>query len=85
MTPLRDEGGTLRGFAKVIRQRTELRRAEDARSDALAYAESIVEEVRGPPVLDGDLRVRKANRSFYRACHLTPGGDQRRPTSTTNS
>ena len=73
MTPLRDEGGTLRGFAKVMRDRTDFKRAEDARNDALAYAQSIVETVREPLlVLDGDLRVKTANRSFYRTFHVTP-------------
>ena len=30
VTPLRDEGGTLRGFAKIMRDRTEMKRAEEA-------------------------------------------------------
>src|SRR5262249_33559070 len=73
MTPLRDEGGTLRGFAKIMQDRTDLKRAEDARNDALAYAENIVATVREPLlVLDGDLRVKTANRSFYRAFHVAP-------------
>src|ERR671910_66659 len=29
VTPLRDEGGTLRGFAKIMRDRTDLKRAEE--------------------------------------------------------
>ena len=66
MTPLWDEDHKLRGFAKIMRDRTEWKRVEDARNDALAYAQSIVETVREPLiVLDGDLRVRTANRSFY--------------------
>jgi PAS domain S-box-containing protein len=71
MTPLRDEGGTIRGFAKIMRDRTDFRLAEDARNDALAYAENIVETVREPlVVLDTDLRVRTANRSFYSTFHV---------------
>jgi PAS domain S-box-containing protein len=71
MTPLRDEGGTLRGFAKIMRDWTEFRQADDARKDALAYAENIVATVREPlVVLDADLRVRSANRSFYSTFHV---------------
>jgi PAS domain S-box-containing protein len=43
--------------------------AEDART----FAEGIVETVREPlVVLDSDLRVRTANRSFYRVFHVSP-------------
>ena len=41
--------------------------------DALGYAEAIIATVREPlVVLDGDLRVRSANRSFYRTFHVRP-------------
>jgi PAS domain S-box-containing protein len=33
-TPLRDEAGRLRGFARIMRDRTDLKRAEDARQEA---------------------------------------------------
>src|SRR5262249_29202503 len=56
VTPLWDEGGRLRGFAKIMRDQTALH-------EAVAYAEGIVETMRGPLlVLSGDLRVRTANR-----------------------
>ncbi|HVK19454.1 MAG TPA: PAS domain S-box protein, partial [Fimbriiglobus sp.] len=72
MTPLWDDARNLRGFAKIMRDRTEFKRAEDARDDALEYAESIIETVREPMlVLDGQLQVRTANRSFYRAFRVT--------------
>jgi PAS domain S-box-containing protein len=72
-TPLLGEDGALRGFARVMRDRTDVKRAEDARNDALAYVQSIVETVREPlAVLDGDLRVQSANRSFYRAFAVAP-------------
>ena len=52
---------------------TERRRAERAVNDALDYASNIVETVREPMlVLDGQLRVRTANRSFYRAFQVAP-------------
>lgn len=42
-------------------------------SDALDYANNIVETIREPMlVLDGQLRVRTANRSFYRAFQVGP-------------
>jgi PAS domain S-box-containing protein len=60
--------GALRGFAKVMRDRTAERRAEQARDEALAYARGIVETVREPlVVLDGQLRVLSANLAFYRS------------------
>jgi PAS domain S-box-containing protein len=72
VTPLRD-GGTLRGFAKIMRDRTDLKRGQDELADALAYAEAIVATVREPlVVLDGDLRVRTASRSFYQAFRVEP-------------
>jgi len=47
--------------------------AAEALLEARLYAESIVDTVRDPLlVLDGDLRVRSANRSFYTAFHAVP-------------
>jgi PAS domain S-box-containing protein len=47
--------------------------AEKAREDALTYAESIVDTVREPlVVLDGQLRVVSANKSFYRTFQVRP-------------
>jgi PAS domain S-box-containing protein len=77
VTPLRDSGGALRGFAKIMRDRTELKRSQEALDDALAYAEAIVATVREPlAVLDGDLRVRTANRSFYATFRVRPEDTQ---------
>jgi two-component system CheB/CheR fusion protein len=46
--------------------------AAEALQEARLYAESIVDTVREPLlVLDGDLRVRSANRSFYATFHAT--------------
>jgi RNA polymerase sigma factor (sigma-70 family) len=48
-------------------------RAEEALREALAYAESIVQTVRQPlVVLDADLRVVSANRSFYQTFQVRP-------------
>jgi PAS domain S-box-containing protein len=73
VTPLRGDGGTLRGFAKIMRDRTDLKRTQDAHDEALAYAEAVVATVREPlVVLDGGLRVRTANRSFYNTFRVRP-------------
>ena len=51
----------------------ELRRAEAQIQQARRYAESIVETVREPLlVLDGDLKIVSANRSFYQTFKVTP-------------
>ncbi|MFO8003923.1 PAS domain S-box protein [Thioalkalivibrio sp.] len=45
----------------------------EARDEALAYARSIIDSLREPLlVLDADLRVRSANRSFYRTFRVSP-------------
>ena len=71
--PIRNAKGDVVGVVLVFRDVTERRRQERAVQDALAYAEGIVETVREPlVVLDGDLRVRTANRSFYHTFQVTP-------------
>jgi PAS domain-containing protein len=51
---------------KVEASKIELRRAEAEIQQARSYAENIVETVREPLlVLDGDLKIVSANRSFY--------------------
>jgi PAS domain-containing protein len=55
------------------------RRAERVIRDAQKYAESIVATVREPLlVLDSDLRVITANRSFYQTFQVTPEGTENR-------
>ncbi len=57
-----------------IRDITQRRRAEKASQEARRYAESIIETVREPfVVLDKDLKVLSANRSFYSTFEVTPG------------
>src|SRR3954453_535177 len=43
LTPLRDEAGTLRGFAKIMRDRTEWWHAEQARREAEARFRQVAE------------------------------------------
>jgi len=55
------------------------KRAGEELRGALAYAESIVETVREPLlVLDADLRVISANRSFYQAFQVSPEKTEKR-------
>ena len=62
--------GAILTFADVNSLKLSLRSVEESRD----YAEGIVETVREPLlVLSDDLRVERANRSFYRTFQLTPG------------
>jgi len=59
---------------------TQLKEAEQLIADARSYAEDIVETVREPLViLDADLRVKSANRSFYDKFRVTPEEVANRP------
>ena len=51
---------------------TDLQQSEDALKVALDYAENIIQTLREPfLVLNGDLRVRTANRSFFESFHVS--------------
>ncbi len=59
---------------------THSKQAAQAAYEARLYAESIVDTVREPLlVLDTDLRVVSANRSFYRSFKLEPQDVERQP------
>ena len=63
----------LRGFAKIMRDDTEVKRGEEAHDDAWAYVRSIVETAREPLViLDCHLRVQSANHAFYQTFQVSP-------------
>jgi len=63
----------LRTAAKLIGEIVERKRAERVVEATQAYAESIVDTVREPlVVLDAELRVISASRSFYQTFHVTP-------------
>jgi PAS domain S-box-containing protein len=71
--PVRDEAGNLIGIVMVFRDISEQRERERVVQDTLAYAESIIDTVRDPLlVLDADLRVRSASRSFYEVFEVKP-------------
>jgi PAS domain S-box-containing protein len=64
--PIRNAEGKVAGVVLVFREVAERRRKEKLAEDALAYADNILATLREPfLVLDQDLRVVTANRSFY--------------------
>jgi PAS domain S-box-containing protein len=71
--PVHDQAGNLMGIVMVFRDISEQRERERLVQDTLAYAESIIDTVREPLlVLDADLRVRSASRSFYEVFDVKP-------------
>jgi len=65
--------GLRQQITNVEKSETERKRAEVAVREALRYAENIVETVREPlVVLDIDLKILSANRSFYNTFKVTP-------------
>jgi PAS domain S-box-containing protein len=77
--PIRDGHDQIAGVVLVFRDVSERCRQEQALQDALEYAGNIIETLREPfVVLDKDLRVVTANRSFYQNFHATPHETQGR-------
>lgn len=61
-----NDKGEVAGVVLVFRDIMERRKTERALAKALSYADDIIATLREPfLVLDGDLRVKSANRSFY--------------------
>ncbi len=74
MVPYRTTENRIEGVIVTFLAITSLRKLEKSLQDARTYAESIVATVREPlVVLDPDLRVVSANRSFYTAFRVAPG------------
>jgi PAS domain S-box-containing protein len=70
--PIRNAQGQVAGCVLVFRDNTERRRAEQQVQGALSYVEAILATVREPlMVLDAELRVQRANRSFYETFDVT--------------
>jgi PAS domain S-box-containing protein len=70
--PIRNGQGQVAGYVLVFRDMTQPRWAERQMQNALAYAEDIIATVREPLiVLDAELRVQRANRSFYQTFGVT--------------
>ncbi|GAB4482888.1 MAG: hypothetical protein Kow0088_25940 [Anaerolineales bacterium] len=71
--PIRGDNGEIVGVVLVFRDQRREREAQRAVEAARRYAEAIVDTVREAMlVLDADLRVVSANRSFYRLFQVTP-------------
>jgi PAS domain S-box-containing protein len=70
--PIRNAKGEVAGVVLVFRDVSERRRQERLAQDALAYAENIIATMREPfLVLDRNLQVQTANRSFYQTFHVS--------------
>ncbi len=70
--PVRNEHGGITGVVLVFRDITDRRRLERALAKSLAYADDIISTLREPfLILNGDLRVQTANRSFYESFHVS--------------
>ena len=77
--PIRDANGNVSGVVLVFRDVTERKRQEQTVQDALAYADNIIATLREPfVVLEKNLKVVTANRSFYQNFHVTPEETQGR-------
>ena len=70
--PLYDEQQQFRGFTKILRDVSKQKLVQQRLIDAQAYAESIVETIREPLlVLDKNLCIVSANRSFYKTFRVS--------------
>ncbi len=71
--PIKDDLGNVVGVVLIFRDISERRQAEQLIESARDYAESIVATVREPLIiLDSDLHVLSANRSFYETFKVEP-------------
>ncbi|HET9788816.1 MAG TPA: PAS domain S-box protein, partial [Pyrinomonadaceae bacterium] len=71
--PIRHANGEIAGVVLVFRDVSERRRQERLVQDGLNYCENIIATLREPfLVLDKNLRVRMANRSFYETFVVSP-------------
>jgi len=73
-SPIRNDKRGVVGVVVIFRDITKRRETEQALARALAYADGIIATLREPfLVLDGNLRVKTANRSFYDLFHVSKG------------
>ena len=69
---IRNDQGKVAGIVLIFRDISERRTTERALAKSLAYADNIIATLREPfVVLDSDLRVKTANRSFYDSFHVS--------------
>jgi PAS domain S-box-containing protein len=70
--PIRNDKGEVAGVVLIFRDISERRKTERALDQALIYADDIIATLREPfVVLNADLRVKTANRSFYDSFHVS--------------
>ena len=75
--PIRHSNGEVAGVVLVFRDVSESRRQKRLVQDSLDYCENIIATLREPfLVLDKNLRVRRANRSFYETFVVSPAGTE---------
>jgi PAS domain S-box-containing protein len=75
--PIRLANGEVAGVVLVFRDVSERRRQERLVQDSLDYCENIIATLREPfLVLDKNLRVRRANRSFYETFVVSPASTE---------
>jgi len=75
--PIRHANGEVAGVVLVFRDVSERRRQERLVQDSFDYCENIIATLREPfLVLDKDLRVKTANRSFYETFVVSPAGTE---------
>ena len=73
MLPYRTLDNRIAGIVVTFSDITERKRASEAADEARIYSEAIIETIRQPLlVLNGDLRVRSANRAFFDQFHVRP-------------
>jgi len=71
--PIRNANGEVAGMVLVFRDLTERRQQERLVQDTLDYANNIIATLREPfLVLSKDLRVKTANRQFYKTFQISP-------------
>ena len=80
LVALRDDAGRLLGFSKIAHDISGSRRREQQLRDALNYAENIIDTIREPMlILDAQLRVVSANRSFYEVFGVLKSETEQQP------
>ena len=76
--PYRTQDNRIDGVVITFADISEMKAAEREIRAARAYSDSIIDTIRQPlVVLDEELRVVSANRSFYRTFALDPRGNRR--------
>jgi two-component system, chemotaxis family, CheB/CheR fusion protein len=77
--PYRSSDGSVDGVVMVLLDIDAIKRAQQRLQESGDYARAIVNTVREPLlILDGDLRIHSANKSFYRLFAAEPGNTEGR-------